>query len=190
MLFEACDRCFVMFCTFAALFFWDDKTETFWNAKRGKRNSIFFHHLFPFPHLSPPPTFPTCTSNFSLQLVTVSSVPPSLSLLISTLLSPSSFRSFSPSFYPMLTLLLLHQILKQISHEISSFLHPLLSCRSLLLSMLDAFAHSPLHGLRVLSVLNSPILNVCSPAGCRNVNIASDGIVRLMKKEIMLCSVF
>lgn len=109
--------------------------------------------------------------------------PPSRSLLISTLLSPSSFPSFSPSFNPTLALLPLHQILKQISHEISSFLHPLSSCRSLLPSTLDVFARSPLHGLRVSSPLDSPILNDCAPARCRNVNGARDGLVRFMKKR-------
>lgn len=143
MLSEACDRCFVMFCTFEALFFWDDKTEMFWNAKREIQLSFMASFLYL-----------TCFSAIPRACpFSISCIPCSLSFLISsqTLLSPSSFPSFSSSFYPMLALLPLHQILKQISHEISSFLHPLSSCRSLLPSTSDIFSHSHLHGLPLLT---------------------------------------
>lgn len=73
MLFEACDRCFVMFCTFAALFFSDDKTET--TLKEGTLLSFFpsfYHSIFPFfspltcPfRSSPSPLFPTLSFLFS-----------------------------------------------------------------------------------------------------------------------------
>lgn len=145
------------------------------------KDKLFYFLSWPlsFSSLVPPHN-----SNLSLQIITISaSVFPFSPLLISTLLSPSSFCAFSPSFYPMLALLPLHQILKQISHEISSFLHPLSSCRSLLPSTSDVFAHSPLHGLRVLSPLNSPILNVCSSAECENVNVTISQIYEKKQKQ-------
>lgn len=157
MLSEACDRCLVMFCTFAALFFWDDKTETFWNAKTFRTLSFTApFSFFPFSSCflltcSCPPLY---LYNLSLQIVTVDSVPcshlhHSVTLLLWFFLSILLL-------YPTLALLLLRQILKQISHEISFFLHPLSSCRSLLASTSDIFAHSPLRRLRVLSALIFP----------------------------------